>query len=241
MIRKVTFFIFLPITCTLHFSFVIGQVDAAWLLKESIKYHDPANTWARSKTKLTLREIRPESEDRITTLTIDDRRGNFLMQQIRDGYKIEFKISGDDHQILLNGRVPEDTAVISRYRLNQQRVFTMRDYYSYLYSLPMRLVSDGSIIAKEAKETIFDDQKVYAIKVTYPPQVGNDTWYFYFDKVTKQLTGYRFYHHEEDNDGEYIILEDAIKVGNLLIPQKRSWYTNKGGEFLGTDIVIEGS
>jgi hypothetical protein len=76
------------------------------------------------------------------------------------------------------------------------------------------------------------------IKVTYDPEVGADIWYFYFDPSTFALSGYRFYHDESKNDGEYILLEGEITINGVKFPEKRAWHTHKEGKYLGNDDLL---
>ena len=54
------------------------------------------------------------------------------------------------------------------------------------------------------------------------------------------MVGYAFYHDQEETDGEYIMLEGEITVGDARIPRLRSWYRSVGDEFLGADTPLEG-
>ena len=53
------------------------------------------------------------------------------------------------------------------------------------------------------------------------------------------MRGYRFYHDEEKNDGEYIYLDGLTKYKNIKIPSKRDWYTHKEDKFLGSDKLVK--
>ena len=75
------------------------------------------------------------------------------------------------------------------------------------------------------------------LKVTYDEAVGQDTWYFYLDRKTYALVGYRFYHDESKNDGEYILLEGEASGAGLKLPKTRKWYRHEDDGFLGTDII----
>ena len=77
--------------------------------------------------------------------------------------------------------------------------------------------------------------------MTYDPTVGEDIWYFYFHPTTYALIGYRFYHEEAKNDGEYITLEGEEVVQDIKIPKNRHWYYNKNDQFLGADFLIRGN
>ena len=53
------------------------------------------------------------------------------------------------------------------------------------------------------------------------------------------MIGYRFYHDEAANDGEYIELEGIQEGGGLRLPRARTWYTHKEDKLLGTDTLIK--
>lgn len=57
-----------------------------------------------------------------------------------------------------------------------------RNYYLYLYGLPMKLRDSGAHLAPQAKETTFEGRPVHELKVTYDAEVGTDRWYFYLDR-----------------------------------------------------------
>ena len=51
------------------------------------------------------------------------------------------------------------------------------------------------------------------------------------------MVGYRFYHDESIDDGEYITLT-GIEVNNgLRIPNDRGWFINKADKFLRVDYM----
>ena len=82
-------------------------------------------------------------------------------------------------------------------------------------------------------------REVLALKVTYDAAVGEDIWYFYFNPETYAMVGYRFYHDEAANDGEYIVLEGMEIQNGLRIPKNRTWYTNADHTLLGTDYLVD--
>lgn len=116
----------------------------------------------------------------------------------------------------------------------------MRNYYTYLWGLPIKLTDSGTILGKQVEMSEFNSKKAYKLRVSYDPNVGSDVWYFYFDPKSYKLLGYRFYHDEAKNDGEYIYLEDEIKVAGMRLPKVRKWYTHQEDKFLGTDTLVKG-
>ncbi len=75
------------------------------------------------------------------------------------------------------------------------------------------------------------------LSVSYDENVGSDVWRFYLDPETFRLVGYRFYHDEAKNDGEYITLEDEYELDDMRLPRVRKWYRNSDGVYVGTDVI----
>jgi len=53
------------------------------------------------------------------------------------------------------------------------------------------------------------------------------------------LRGYRFYHDESVNDGEYITIEGEELIEEIRYPKTRKWYVNKNDEYLGADELLK--
>ena len=221
--------------------FVIGQLPSAQnILEKSIQYHDPAGQWGTGMHWLSLRETRPDSKDRFTTCQFNLLKSSFEMNQTREEDKIVRGVQNDQCTHQLNGSSTLTKEQVKKHRLDCPRTKLLRDYYIYLWGLPMKLKDPGTQISETVQETSFQDKDCYALKVTYDPEVGEDIWYFYFDKSTFAMIGYRFYHEEAKNDGEYITLQGETMVGKMRLPKTRNWYINKDDRFLGADILEEG-
>ncbi len=211
--------------------------SASALLEQSISYHDPSGRWGSEAWQIVLTETRPNGADRSTALSFDPGEAAFTLDQDRDGHRIHFDIRNQGVNILLDGQVPTDTALIRRYNLTRERALLLRDYYAYLYGLPMKLKDPGTILDPQVLDTTYRGIPVYGLQVTYDQEVGHDTWYFYLDKQTAALKGYRFYHDEAAHDGEYITLEGEAHAGPFILPKVRKWYTHQEDKYLGADII----
>lgn len=213
-------------------------VDAGELLAAAIAYHDAEGVWERGSFRIVLEESRPDGGSRETAIVIDNAAGHFMMRRQAGDDLIEAMVRDDDCQVRLNGSddIPPERA--EELRLGCDALQRTRDYYVYLYGLPMKLRDPGTRIDPEVEKTTFQGRDVLGIRVTYDPDVGSDTWYFYFDTDPKALVGYRFYHDESANDGEYITLEGEATGAGLRLPKTRSWYTHQGDRHLGTDTIV---
>lgn len=216
---------------------------AEQLLNESIKFHDPDGNWADFNETMSLRQVTPKRPERLTGIQINNKKHAFkylrhygdtlVICSIEDD-KCDFKLVTGD-KIFKNDKISK--ADSAKFRLNKERTKMLQGYHTYLYGMPMKLKDEGTIIDPEVTATMFDSIPCKAIRVTYEKEVGEDIWYFYFENETAALIGYRFYHDEAKNDGEFITFKDMATVGGIKMPKSRSWYYNKDTGFLGTDII----
>jgi dipeptidyl aminopeptidase/acylaminoacyl peptidase len=102
----------------------------------------------------------------------------------------------------------------------------------------MKLKDPGTLMDQVANEDVFQGKSCYSIRVLYDESVGKDIWDFYFDKNTFALIGYRFFHDESKNDGEYITLHGEEIIGGIRMPKNRFWYYNNDHKFLGADLLL---
>ena len=216
-----------------------GQLPSgSQLLDNSIKYHDPSSNWNGFNTSLKIEQLDAEKEFLGSRdVHIDIPGEYFYMKQIRGGNVITRKLQKgkcvhtyNDISILVD-------SIAQKHRLDCKTTKMYRDYFTYLYGLPMKLKDNGTIIDPKVFESELDGIKYLTLKVTYDRAIGGDIWYFYFDKNSYALKGYRFYHDEDEGDGEYIILNQEAIINGIKMPRDRYWYTNKEKKFLGADLL----
>lgn len=207
------------------------------VLAASIAYHDPGGVWSEGAFRLELEETRPNGSDRATVLEIDHPDGRFAFRSETDEHVVEGEVDGTGCTTRLDGSETISDADRERLRLSCERIAWRRDYYDYLWGLPMKLRDPGTIVDPAVEKTTYRGRDVLGLRVTYEEGVGSDVWYVYFDLETFAMVGYRFYHDEAKNDGEYIILEGETAGAGLRLPRERTWYTHAGDQLLGTDTL----
>lgn len=208
------------------------------LLRRSIAYHDPEGVLLSSTLHVTASESRVDGTSRTSTATIEYRHDRFeLARTMRDGTRIALRSEDESVEALLDGSARFSQEDADRYRITPDRVRWWHDIYQYLYGLPMKLEDTGTRLSAITKRVRFVGRDTYEIKVTYDPDVGNETWYFYFDPSDASLQGYRFYYDETKNDGEYVVLDGEIETDGVRFPKQREWYLNRDDSYYGTDIV----
>ena len=225
------------LTCSWHLS--AQAPTAAEILGKSIAYHDPQSVWGRFDGSFSILMETPDKPDRLSYIRLDQPRSHFGIRIVQDGVETELELRRGDCTLRYNGSETFSEEVASTYRLTCERARMWRDYYTYLYGLPMKLHDPGAHLDPRVERKEFHGKSYWVLRVTYDPETGSDTWYFYFDPQTFALEAYQFFHDEAKNDGEYILLEGEAMAGSMRLPKKRSWYTNKEHRFLGTDILQE--
>lgn len=166
---------------------------------------------------------------------MDLSQSKFELIQRRNDDLISYSFTSDSLQTEVNGSSEISEDLRQQLNISNDRAIMLRNYYTYLWLLPMKLTDPGTVLDDSVIETTYDGYPVYKLKVTYDLEVGHDTWYFYFDRKDFQMRGYQFFHDEMKNDGEYITLSGLIKVDGLLLPSERRWFTNLDNTYLGTD------
>lgn len=208
------------------------------LVERMIAFHDPDGAWPSAELSLQLEESRPDGTVRSTTVALDNAASEAQIRTQRDGHDIEMRVSSDAVSYQVDASAELAQELIEQLRLGDDQVRRTRNYYLYLYGLPMKLRDPGTRIAEEIERSQWQGREVLTARVTYDQEVGGDTWLFYADPETYEMVGYRFFHDEAKGDGEYIVLEGLYEVGGMRLPKRRTWYTNLEDELLGTDEIV---
>ena len=231
------------IICTCFiFMNCINSPDANSLLDQSINYHDPENKWPSFQGEFHISMEIPDQSNRESDIRIDLPADAFYVKAIRDTITTEFDLKGSECRITLNGseNFSEDDA--QTHRLSCDRAEMYKNYYTYLYGLPMKLKDPGTLISPESTTKEFKGKTYDVIEVKYDPEVGSDIWYFYFDPETHAMEIYQFYKTDDNgviipDSGEYILLEETAVISDIKMPKVRTWYYNKDDKLLGADIL----
>ena len=214
------------------------EMNARQLLDSSIAHHDPEGLWTSFDHTLVFRESRPDGSARESRVAIDLLGGRFVHDLKTDEVHVVRRVENDRCSGSLDGSTDYSPEQADKNRLTCDQIKRYRDYYTYLWGLPMKLEDPGTRLAPGVSRTSFVGKEVLSIKVTYDPEVGGDTWTFYFDPESHALVGYRFYHDVSKNDGEYIVLDGTYTLGTMRIPKSRTWYVNADDRLLGTDELV---
>lgn len=207
------------------------------LLARSLEYHDPQESWGVTPLQMTWTSIRPGGKAGSVyeiEITAD---GDFLMHGNRSGRQLEYMVVGGEAHVSVDGDTSPNEETRKQMAIWSDDEFFWRDYAGFLGSVPMNLPTADAYIHPKVVETTLDGRAVLAFDMTFEPEVGKDTYTFYFEQESARLVGLRFYRNDPSSDGETILFEGESMVGNFRLPKNRHWYTNKDDRFLGTDAI----
>jgi hypothetical protein len=215
------------------------------LVERSTAHHDPRGVWESRAVEITA-EV--QLAERLATergyaartdrVRIHEAAGEFHYRSQKGADVIEIFGDGVAFNAKLNGSTEISAADREKHGLGAGRLVRWRDYFGYMFGMPMKLSDPGTKLDPDVDRVEFAGREVLALRVTYSPEVGGDVWYFYFDPQSYALVGCRFYHDEAQNDGEYIVFEGEISGGGLTLPKRRLWHMNRDGEFIASDEIV---
>jgi len=217
------------------------ELTGSQLLEKAIAYHDPQGNWSQFIGKFQVTMTIPNRSDRVSELEINLPAQFFELFATRDSLLTAYTISKEEVSVTkLNLKDKKEFDEVTN--KDNDRAIMMRDYYTYLYGLPMKLQDAGTIINEKVQRKLFKGKEYLVLEVSYDPSVGSDVWFFYFDPETYKMEVYQFYKTDENgsiesDSGEYILLSENKVVNNINIPAIRKWYYNKNDQFLGTDAI----
>ncbi len=218
------------------YTIIAQNLTGAALLEKAIAYHDPNGNWETFAGELKLQFAGPAMTDRESIVTIDLPKEFFNVSSVQDGKKTFREIAGTQCRF-----TDEEGKVVnsSTYDAQCDRTVMFRNYYTYLYGLPMKLKDPGTNIDPSVTKTTFKGKEYLVLRVAYDNEVGSDIWQFYFNPETYAMEVYQFFKSEDEKTGEYILLSDEILVKDIKMPKNRAWYYNKNDDYLGTDNLID--
>ncbi len=217
--------------------FAVAQTETAeTVLEKTIAYHDPNGNWEKFNSTFQVTMTTPGNPDRVSDIAVNLPDDFFKLVNTRDGaittYTLDKAVcttSITDSISQAGTRTPCETANL------------YKNYYTYLYGLPMKLKDPGAILSSDVEKVIFKGKNYLKLKVTYDENVGSDVWFFYLNPITYAMEVYQFFKGDPNgagkDTGEYILLSEEITINKIKLPKVRAWYYNKDDKYLGKDKI----
>ena len=230
--KKLALFLLLFLT----FSIFSQELTGEQLLEKAIDYHDPNGNWKTFNGELFITMKTPEKSERKSHIKINLPEEYFYVKATRDSVTSQYTVKKNDCAIALNGNNNPSEVEKKKHKLSCKRASLYKNYYTFLYGLPMKLKDEGTIIHNKVERKTFKGKEYLVLKATYSEEVGKDKWYFYFNPKTYAMEIYQFFKEEKDS-GEYILLTEEETINGIKMPKNRAWYYNKDDGYLGTDFL----
>ena len=227
------------LTLTIFFTSLISfsqELTGKQLLEKAIAFHDPNGNWKTFKGELFVTMEIPNSSPRKSRIRINLPEQYFLVKAVKDTIVTEYAIHKGDCSMAINGNTNPSEVLKKKHGLSCERANLYKNYYTYLYGLPMKLKDKGTIIDEKVERKTFKGKEYLVLKATYSKEVVKDIWYFYFNPETYAMEVYQFF-KEAKESGEYILLSGLETINDIKMPKNRAWYYNKDNGYLGTDIL----
>ena len=212
------------------------KLSGKQLLEKAIQYHDPNESWESFNGTLFVTMEIPKNPNRDSEIRINLPEEYFYVKASKGENTTEYTVNKGNCKISFNGEENLSDTILKEHKLSCDRANLYKNYYTYLYGLPMKLKDNGTIIHDKVERKTFKGKEYLVLKVTYDEKVGSDTWFFYFNPKTYAMEVYQFFKEKPDS-GEYILLSDEVVVNGIKMPKNRAWYYNKNDGYLGTDIL----
>ncbi len=213
------------------------QLTGSQLLEKAIQFHDPKGNWATFSGTLFVEMTTPNNPKRESEITIDLPKEFFSVTAKRAKHTTSYTIAKDSCTIQFNGKTRFTDEETKQYGLTCDRALLYKNYYTYLYGLPMKLKDAGTKIDQKVVTKTFKGKTYLVLQVRYDESVGSDSWCFYFDPKTYAMEVYQFLKNGVPNSGEYILLSGLETIQGIQMPKNRAWYYNKDDGYLGTDSL----
>lgn len=212
------------------------------LLDKAISYHDPNANWATFNGELNVTMETPDRPNRESKIVINLPEDIFDLKVTRDSVTTRYFLNKGKCTISKTDSLRIANQTKKPRRTHCETAEFYKNYYTYLYGLPMKLKDKSTIIDNTIEPKTFKGKEFLVLKASYDATVGTDVWYFYFNPDTYAMEIYQFYRMDDEgnqkNDtGEYILLTEEETINGIKMPKNRAWYTNKDDKFLGTDIL----
>ena len=211
-------------------------LTANQLLEKTIAYHDPNGKWETFAGDFTVLLETADGKTRKSIITIDLPKQYFNVSTTQNG-KVSFReINATNCRFSNEDNTRTETAISDE---ACARTVMFKNYYTYLYGLPMKLKDPGTHIDPVVQKKTFKGKEYLVIRASYDQEVGSDIWQFYFNPETYAMEVYQFFKGRDETTGEYILLTDETEIGGIKMPKDRAWYYNKDNGYLGTDKLVQ--
>ncbi|MEM9680339.1 MAG: DUF6503 family protein [Bacteroidota bacterium] len=216
----------------------ISALNAQEILDKSILYHDPNNSFGKTKIDIHIQEPRIQNPYRYSKIIMDNNENTFMLKRNRGNRVAEYyKDKDGELSVLLDGKIEQDTSLIRQFRLDTSFVNGYSNYYQIMLGLPMSMTSYAKTV-NGGDITGFDGKYCYKIDIEIKESVISTQWHLYISTYDFSLVGVELINEEDNTKGERLVYEDLIKIEGINYPKIRHWRDRNSNDYLGSDILL---
>ena len=215
--------------------------EAQTILERCFQFHDPNNEWPTWAGTYVSVEPRLQTPDRKTRVQLRADGSYFDMERAYGKDTLHWTIKAGQYLTYVNGQLVQDldTATIQLHRLSQGRADGYHNYYRTKLGLPMSLKGRYQLKEEEVESIRWQGEEAFRLALEIADGPFSTDWELFVDSKNYQLLGYGFFPAE--GEGEYLVVEQLMKMGEMKWPRMRHWYSREEDEYLGSDIILKAS
>ena len=134
MNRVLTFFL----VCFSFLNINSQDFDGKELLEKAISYHDPYSNWELFNADFVVNMESPNRPKRKSKIKINLPSSIFRIEVHQNENILISKLEGGKCYLEFNGKSDLTNEIKVKYNLDCKRAIYFRDYYTYLFGLPMK-------------------------------------------------------------------------------------------------------
>jgi Family of unknown function (DUF6503) len=214
-----------------------AQMTPQIVLKKTIHYHDPQGNWSRFNQRLHFTVSMPNQTDTFSIVELDNRRRYFKYMAFDGKRKVEKGFNDGNYFATIDGKNVKIKDDIKRFRMNRNKVEELRDFFTYILGLPMRLTDNGAQLSPKLHRETFNGEECWVLRVDYTPSVGNESWVYYVSTKNFAMRGCRFLRNGDFKNGAYLIFDGENTIQGIRLPNTRHWFWNADDHFLASETI----
>lgn len=209
------------------------------ILKRAINVADPDGQWRVADLQLHIQEPRPRNPQRYSLVYLNNATNEFTLHRNRERHISEHRIDAEGKSlVLLDGKSVNDSALITKYRLDPARNIGYKNFYHLLIGLPMSLETAAKEIGG-ASVTRFNDEECYKIEIKLEQSVISDQWNVYINTTDFSLVGVEIVAPDRPDGGERLYFDGQVIIGNMSISRVRHWHQLSDDAYSGSDVIVK--
>lgn len=205
-------------------------------VEASARHHDPAARWPAFRAEIAIATTLPGGDAFSNAVLLDRARDTFRRRRVAGGYTLVQTVGSSGSCTVGFDDPGASAAELARVGIGVAdpciAVARSRAFYDFLVGLPMSALGPSASFGfgsapgdRRADTTVFGVPAV-PIRLTFPEERADPTWWLYFDPDDAQLLAARFVF--PDGGGEWLYYPTYVPFDCFSLRAIQEWYTLDG-------------